>query len=209
MAARGGSIASALLNALNPIPYGCYINYISEDDGVIRKEFENSILSEHYTLDLVYNHRNSRVNSSMLYDIFGEYSHQNADTVRLQMLNEVTTSTANYESYESTAFVSLRMKSLSMDEWLSRQQHKLTRGDEISVYIFSKLYNCHTMVHTKSKPWCTILPTGPAVNYAAACQTHLLYMGKYVFGLLRPKPLPQQHLNIPAIQPLPAIYQQL
>ena len=54
MASQGGagSMAGALLNVLNPHAYSDYINYISEDDGVTRKDFENSMLSEYYTLDL-------------------------------------------------------------------------------------------------------------------------------------------------------------
>ena len=77
-----------------------------------------------------------------------------------------------------------------MDEWLSKQQHKMTKGDDITVYILSQLYNCHTMIHTKKKPWFMVLPTGTNFNYAATCQTHLLYMGNHVYGLLHPKPLP-------------------
>ena len=89
------------------------------------------------------------------------------------------------------------MKELSLDEWLSKQQHKTTKGDEITIYILSHLYNRHTMIHTKKKPWFTILPTGPNLNYAAACQTHLLFMGNHIYGLLLPKPLPlpQQPVN--------------
>ena len=53
------------------------------------------------------------------------------------------------------------------------------------------------MIHTKKKPWFTILPTGPNFNYAAACQTHLLYMGNHIYGLLLPKPLPLPQQPLP------------
>ena len=48
----GGSMASVLLNSLNPVPYGCSVNYISQEDAVTCRDFENSVLSEYYHLDL-------------------------------------------------------------------------------------------------------------------------------------------------------------
>ena len=71
MVAQQNSIASALLTALNLIPYGCYINYISEEEDITIKELEESILSKQYTLDLQYNyHSNGHQNMSALYTIF-------------------------------------------------------------------------------------------------------------------------------------------
>ena len=199
MVAQHTSMASALLTALNPVPYGRYINYISEEEGITVREFEDSILSKQYTLDLQYNyHGNGHQNKSALYTIFGLYSDDNADTVQLNLLNEVTHCVNNFKFYESTGFVCLHMKKLSLDEWLSKQQHKTTKGDQITVYILSRLYNQHTMIHTKKKPWFTILPTGLNFNYAAACQTHLLYMGNHVYGLLLPKPLPLAQAPLPS-----------
>ena len=220
MAARaaGGSMASALLNALNPIPYGRYVNYISKEDAVTRKDFENSVLSEYYTLDLTLCYTGKRINASMLYSIFGQYSDQTADAVRLSILNEVTNCKANVDFYESTGFVCLRMKELSLDEWLQQQFHKTIRGDELAAFVLSRLYSCHTMIHTAKKPWCTIMPTGQNYNYAAACDTHLLFMGNNIFSVLHHKPPPvpaiaatqiiqnatvPQHPNVPT-QPAPS-----
>ena len=93
MVGQHTSMASALLTALNPVPYGQYINYISEEEAFTVREFEESILSEQYTHDLQYNHHaNGRQNKSVIYTIFGLYSNDSADTVRLNLLNEVTQS---------------------------------------------------------------------------------------------------------------------
>ena len=92
------------------------------------------------------------------------------------------------------------MKGLSLDEWLAKQQHKSTKGDEITVYILNWLYNRHTMIHTKNKLWLTVLPTGANFNYAAACQMgSLLYMMNHVYGLLHPKSPPPSQLLQPAM----------
>ena len=184
------SMAGALLTALNPIPYGRYVNYISKEDAVTRKDFENSVLTEYYNLDLELCYTGKRIDASMLYSILGRYSNQPADAVLLSMFNEVTRTKANIDFYESTGFVCLRMKELSLDEWLQQQFHKTIHGDELAAFVLSKLYNHHTMIHTAKKPWCTNMPTGPNYNYAAACHTHLLFMGNNMFGILLPKPPP-------------------
>ena len=132
----------------------------------------------------------------MLYGIFGQYSNQTADAVRLSMLNEVTQTKERFDFYESTGFVCLRMKELSLDEWLQQQYHKMVRGDELAAFILSKLFNRHTMIHTAKKPWCTIMPTGQNYNFATACHMHLLFMGNNMFSILRPKPPPQQALPV-------------
>ena len=79
----GGSMAGALLNALNPHAYSDYINYINNKDGITHKDFENSMLSEYYTLDLSHCYIGNRINVNMLYDIFGNYSQMTGDGVRL------------------------------------------------------------------------------------------------------------------------------
>ena len=139
MVGQHTSIASALLTTLNPVPYGRYINYISEEEAITVGEFEESILSEQYTIDLQYNHHaNGCQNKSAIYTIFGLYSNDSADTVCLNLLNEVTQSVNNFEFYESTGFVCL---CIIIDEWLSKQKHKTMKDDEITVYILSRLYN--------------------------------------------------------------------
>ena len=198
MAAQGGSISNALLQTLNPHPYGRYINYLGPEDGMSRTEFETSNLSEYYSLDLSYCHRGKRLNASMLYEIFGGYSGQDSDTVRNLMLNEVTCSESNLDYYERAGFICLQMKNTNMDDWLQHQTKSSVRGDEISVYILCHLFMRHAMIHTRNKAWCSILPTGGNINYAMACDTHLLYMGNNIFGLMLPKPAPM-------LNPLPSM----
>ena len=90
MVGQHTSMASALLTALNPVPYGWYINYISEEEAITVREFEESILSEQYMLDLQYNQHTNGHHKSVIYTIFGLYSNDSADTVRLNLLNAVT-----------------------------------------------------------------------------------------------------------------------
>ena len=200
--AQAGSIAAALITAMNPHPFSRYVNYLGAEDGMTWRDFEMSVLSEYYNLDMSYCHRGKRLYPGMLYEIYGSYSGQTGDVVRDLMLNKATCSQANKDYYDRAGFICLQMKGLTFDEWLEQQVRKSSKGDEMSVYILSHLFMRHTMIHTKNKAWCSILPTGGNVNYAAACQTHLLYMGNSIFGLLVPKPPPMSSSvqnQIPAV----------
>ena len=190
MASAGGSISNALLTALNPHPFRKYVNYLGKEDGMSHSDFESSSLSEYYELDLSMCHIGKRLNANMLYEIFGSYSGQDGKTVRMLMLDEVTKNPGNLGYYECAGFICLTMKNLTLEEWLEQQVKSTVRGDEMSVYVLSHLFMRHTMIHTKNRAWCSILPSGNRINYAMACQTHLLYLGNDIFGVLRLKPPP-------------------
>ena len=199
MALVPGSVVGAMLNLMNPLPFGKYVNYLGQEDGVTRCEFENSNLSEYYTLDLSFCHRGKRLNANMLYDIFGSYSNQTGEEVCTIMLNEVTASKSSTDYYNRAGFICLMMRGLTLEDWLSSQVKNLTRGDEMSVYVLCHVFVRHAMIHTNTRSWCTILATGSEFNYAASCQTHLLYMGHHIFRVLRPKPAPPIPLQQPAV----------
>ena len=87
------------------------------------------------------------------------------------------------------------MKSTSVASWLEEEEQFLQekRGDEWMVFCLSRLYNHHTMIHNKKHSWCTI-EEGGNMDYEAACDTHLLYMGNNMYGELFPKSV--THLNL-------------
>ena len=180
---------------MNPLPFGKYVNYLGQEDGVTRREFDNSNLGEYYMLDLSYCHRGKRLNVNMLYDIFGSYSNQTGEEVCTIMLNEVTASKSNTNYYNRVGFICLMMRGLMLEDWLSSQVKNPTCGDKMLVYVLCHVFVRHAMIHTKTCPWCTILAMGSEFNYAASCQTHLLDMGNHIFRVLRPKPTHQFHCN--------------
>ena len=190
MALQPASLASALVNVLNAIPFTKYVSYIGKDDGMSRREFEENLLSEYYMPDLSHGYTNYRWNNNMLYDIFGLYSNQDGDTMRKLMLNELTCSEGNNNYYGRGGFICHMMKGMSLHDWREQQARKSTRGDEFSVYVLCNLFMCHAMIHLKSHPWYTIQQMRGGFNYTSACQTHLLYMGNQRYGILIPKPPP-------------------
>ena len=190
MVQQPASLAGALVNALNPIPFTKYVSYIGKEDGMSCREFEANLLSEYFMLDLSHGYVNYKWNNNMLYDIFGMYSNQDGDVVRALMLNELTCSEVNNNYYGRAGFICLQMKGMSLDDWCEQQARRSTRGDEFSVYVLCHLFMRHTMIHSKSRPWYTIQQMGGGFNYTSACQTYLLYMGNQRYGILIPKPPP-------------------
>ena len=144
------SLAGALVNALNPIPFTKYVSYIGKEDGMSHREFEANLLSEYFTLDLSHGYVNYKWNNNMLYDIFGTYSNQDGNVVRALMLNELTCSEANNNYYGRAGFICLQKKGMSLDNWCEQQACRSTRGDEFSVYVLCHLFMCHAMIHSKS-----------------------------------------------------------
>ena len=56
-------------------------------------------------------------------------------------------------------------------------------------YALSHIYNRHTVILGRGRPWCTIRPTDDPneANFATSCQVHLLYIGKDIYVPLTPR----------------------
>ena len=112
--------------------------------------------------------------------------------------------TENLEYYQKVLFVVTQMKSTNVASWLEEQFLQEKRGDEWTVFCLSRLYNCHTMINNKKHSWCTI-EEGGNLDYKAACDTHLLYIGNNMYGELLPKSMtclsliPNLRLSTPSL----------
>ena len=125
-----------------------------------------------------------RVKVNHLYEIFGDFSSMEDDFVKCDMLKEITD---HFEWYQDRGNIVLQMQSHTLMQWLHEHLKKI-RPDELALYALSHLYNRHTMVFGRGRPWCTICPTGDPteVDFATSCQVHLLYLGEYIFAPLTP-----------------------
>ena len=63
-------------------------------------------------------------------------------------------------------------------------------ADELAIYALSRFFNRHTLIYTNVRPWTTLAPEhSPSVEVAhSKCQTHLVYLGQNMYGILRPRP---------------------
>ena len=107
------------------------------------------------------------------------------DFVKCDMLKEITD---HFEWYQDQGNVVLQMQSRTLTQWLHEHLKKI-HPDELALYALSHLYNRHTVVFGRGRPWCTIRPTGDPMeaDFVTSCQVHLLYLGEYIFAPLTPR----------------------
>ena len=183
--ATSGSIAEELFQAIRLRDYCPYVNKLNRADQITLGEFQASDLSKQYTVDTRICYVGRKLNVKHIYEIFGEFSNSDADTVKVSMLKEIAD---NFNWYEGRGAVFLSMLSSDLGTWLSNMYKSGTRCDELGIYALSHLYDRHTVIFGKGRPWCTIRATGdPAEsNFKQSCQLHLLYVGKNIFAPLTP-----------------------
>ena len=187
MAEGGGSIAEELFDAIRLRDYCEYVPKLNKADIMNPKEFAESMYSDIYELDTRICYHDRRINKDHIYDIFSDFSGTDASTAKVDMLSEVS---ENYDWYESRGRVILNIQGRTLASWLSYHlERKSARADELALYALSHLYNRHTVVLGKNRPWCTIRPTGDPkeADFPTSCDVHLLYIGVNMFAPLKPK----------------------
>ena len=129
--------------------------------------------------------------------------------MKCDMLKEITD---HFEWYQDRGNVVLQMQSRTLMQWLHEHLKKI-RPDELALYALSHLYNRHTVVFGRGRPWCTIRPTDDPMeaDFATSCQVHLLYLGEYIFAPLTPRKrtvspefplfIPDQASTLPSLLP--------
>ena len=116
----------------------------------------------------------------------------------------------NIAWYKSRANIPLSMKFVTIEKWLEAQKQRTVPGDEITVFVLSVIFRRHTIVFTKTKPWCTVEVdcNDTATDVINKCETILLYLGPQLFGVLRPHPFtiwPPRGFDLRVIQGLRSV----
>ena len=182
-----GSIAEELFDAIRLRDYCEYIPKLNKADIMSPSEFAASSYSQLYDLDTRICYHDKRINRDHVYDIFSDFSRTDASTAKVDMLSEIS---ENYDWYESRGRVVLNFQGRTLASWLSfHLERKSARADKLALYALSHLYNRHTLVFGKNRPWCTIRATGDPKesDFPNSCQVHLLYIGVNIFAPLKPK----------------------
>ena len=96
----------------------------------------------------------------------------------------------NLNWYDDTFHVVLRMKGISIEDWVKQQKLKQTPGDELTIFALSVFYQRHTIIYTRNCPWCTVRFTNTITPQELhdKCKTHLIYLGGGIYGQLYPRP---------------------
>ena len=178
-----------LLAKINVVPYHQVISLLNYGDTVSEEDFENHPVSKFFWLDLRECFlKNKNRDPDNLFTLFGNYSLDNADTVRQKLTKHMEEDVAYYDS---VACVALSFKNVTMKYWIEDMSEALTFGYEICLYALCRMYDRHAMVYTQTKAWSTMAMIKPShyLNAIAKCDIHLLHMGRGIYGRLKRKPL--------------------
>ena len=201
--AADNKIAEELVSAFNMHPYREYCAYLSDRDAVSLEVFKNSQLSKNYWLDVRRCFINDTVNANHVLELFCEYSETDPFSLRKKVLKMVTEESKFWEHVGS---VVLHMKWLTLSEWVTAMEKDTTCCDELMLYVLCRLHCRHAIVYTLNKSWATLHTDGPVDSETLfeACDLHLVYLGDYMYGELRPIPLcePPKALSAPVKYPV-------
>ena len=153
------TIAMELLQRINVIGYTQVIPILNFCDVMTLEDFKTVSLSDDYWLDTrnCYLKNNKRYPDAM-FRLFGNFSNDDPETVRLNMIEHVNSDKAYYDS---VAVIALSFKRMKLDDWLEDIGEPNTFGDEISLYVICRMYNRHAIIYTRTKSWSTIGTVSP------------------------------------------------
>ena len=97
--------------------------------------------------------KHKHYNPSGLFEVFGEFSDQNADEVRDYFMGWILNNYCNVEKWLRMALIH---KKLTLDIWMENMCDPLTHADDIALYLLCRMYDKHVYVHTACFGWCTI-----------------------------------------------------
>ena len=120
-------------------------------------------------------------NPNELFDLFGEYSGQTADEVRDLMIGWIYD---NYQNVKGWTRMAMQHKNIDINKWLEDMQKTTMHGDDIALYILSRMYNKHVFIHNSKYGWCT-MPYRTEDNHQDVvdkCDLELVFLKCWAFG---------------------------
>ena len=89
-----------------------------------------------------------------IFEVFGNYCGKNGTEVRVMMIDYAY---KNRKTIEAEFRNALSAKSKDIGWWIIRQTSKKRAGDELTVYLLSKMFDRHSLIYTLKEPWCTFV----------------------------------------------------
>ena len=126
-----------------------------------------------------------KINRQQIFELFSAYSGELASDVREGMLVKIRLE----NNFHRIAGHVILGKS-TINAWMKKMSKMEVPADELAIFALSRFYSRHTIIYTSVRPWTTLAPEHfNSIDEAHnRCQTHLVYLGQNMYGVLRPKP---------------------
>ena len=183
-----------LMSIISDFNYKRYIQCISPCDTVTPESFQNRSLSQTHWIDSRNSYDGVLINCGFIFDIFGAFSSEDADSVQSGMIKIIQ---SEHELYTQVGRVVLNMRGCNLDTWLGEMSDVNCLPDELMLYALSRTYNRHTFVMCNDRNWSTLEVRRPMDESSAmqACHVHLVYLGNGTYGELKQKPFNSHALH--------------
>ena len=187
------SIASALLDVINAVPYERLIAALPQGAGLSETVFPKTRLAKTYSLDMRRWVDGSYMNPNAMFELFGEFNNESGMQTRKRMFKFIgITHQQKAEDCDllKDAWIALHMQGLSAEDWSINMMKRDTPGDEIALHILCRMFNRHCVVITSAKMWSTVKTDHPIdeEKLMEICDLKFLFVEPGVFGELRSKP---------------------
>ena len=189
------SIAKELLDEIDVFEHTRVARHIPRSSEISLRYFEASGLVNEYFLDLddvfMKNKRKPlkfrTPNPDHVFEIFGKFSHENANVVRASIVDYIT---CDPESFKERMVVVLTMLHLNLEAWLMRIKDPKSPADEGVVYGLCQLYSRHALAYKTGSVWSTLEIHGKCLlqDVKWHCDIHLVFLEGGVLGHLHKKP---------------------
>ena len=180
------SIAEELLSCVSPYNYSKEISCLTTDDFVVLKQFPSSELGTIFTIDRSNCKQDGEINYAQLFELFGSFSDEDAESVHSDTMERIQTGSSVYEIVGKEFF---EKQCTSFREWALSACNCYYYGDELLIYALCQIFHRHVVIACYDHLWTTIdnqheLTTGEILD---VCDVRLAFLHPGIFGELKLK----------------------
>ena len=129
-----------------------------------------------------------------LFEVFGDFSNEAAETVRNNLMGWIYD---NFRDVKQWMHLMLKDKEVTLSGWIENMRKETTPGDDICLYLLSRMYNKHVYVHNKQFYWCTalhVIKNKVDLDLIKDCEIELIFVRPWVFGEVKKVRVPRTML---------------
>ena len=180
------TLAEELLSCVSPYSYAHLIAYLTTHDFVSLQRFPKTNVSKLFTLDRSYCLENGEVKNNHLFELFGHYSLESAESVRSDALERINCGAHRYEQVGADF---LEVCGIMFREWALSACNQYYYGDKLVLYVLCRIFHRHAFVVCNDHVWTTIDSDIPLTinKLLDVCDLKLVFFRPGIFGKLKLK----------------------
>ena len=133
------SIAKELLSLVSPFNYTDQIHCLDTDDFVAIHKFSEYDLGKLFNIDRQNCLHDGELNNDHLYEVFGCFSDEDAESVRSDVVERIETGKAVYKAVGKEFF---EQRCCSFQDWALAICSQYYHGNELLLYTLCRIFHC-------------------------------------------------------------------